>query len=102
MYNVALSLRTFDPLVKLNSDCVNLFAPASAIEGLLYLPNVRAIQYKLGPEKLTRLGNSNILRLPVLFNPDSSLDHVALQDHSELLNLSSSIYSDITSYHWWI
>jgi len=30
-------------------------APASPIECLLYLPNVRAIQYKLGPERLTRL-----------------------------------------------
>ena len=38
---------------------------ASPIECLLYLPNVRAIQYKLGPERLTRLGNSNVLRLPV-------------------------------------
>ena len=37
------------------------------IECLLYLPNVRAIQYKLrvGPEKWTRLGNTNVLRLPV-------------------------------------
>ena len=34
------------------------------IECLLYLPNVQAIQYKLGPERLTRLGNSNVLRLP--------------------------------------
>ena len=32
---------------------------------LLYLPNFRAIQYKLGPERLTRLGNSNVLRLPL-------------------------------------
>ena len=50
---------------KLKSDRVKLVAPASPIECLLYLPNVRAIQYKLGPEMLTRLGNSNVLRLPV-------------------------------------
>ena len=47
------------------SDRVNLVAPASPIDCLLKLPNVRATQYKLGPEKLTRLGNSNILQLPV-------------------------------------
>ena len=50
----------------LESDCVNLVPLASPIECLLYLPNVRAIQYKLGPERLTRLGNSNILMLPVI------------------------------------
>ena len=33
----------------LNSDRVNLVAPASPIECLLYLPNVRAIQYKGWP-----------------------------------------------------
>ena len=49
----------------LKSDRVNLVAPASPIKCLLHLPNVRAIQYKLGPEKLTQLGNSNVLRLPV-------------------------------------
>ena len=49
----------------LKSDSVNLVAPASPIKCLLHLPNVRAIQYKLGPEKLTQLGNSNVLRLPV-------------------------------------
>ena len=49
----------------LKSDRVNLVALASPIECLLYLPNVRAIQYKLGPERLTRLGNLNVLRLPV-------------------------------------
>ena len=49
----------------LKSDRVNLVAPASPIECLLHLPNVRAIQYNLGPERLTRLGNSNVLRLPV-------------------------------------
>ena len=41
----------------LKSARVNLVAPASPIECLLYLPNVRAIQYKLGPERLTHLGN---------------------------------------------
>ena len=51
----------------LKSDRVNLVASASPIECLLYLHNVRAIQYKLGPERLTRLGNSNILRLPVIW-----------------------------------
>ena len=50
----------------LKSDRVNLVAPASPIECLLYLPNVRAIQCKLGPERLTRLGNSNVLWLPVI------------------------------------
>jgi len=49
----------------LKSERVNLVAPACPIERLLYLPNVRAIQYKLGPEGLTQLGNSNVLRLPV-------------------------------------
>ena len=43
----------------------SLIAPASPLECLLYLPNVRAMQYKLGPERSTRLGNSNVLRLPV-------------------------------------
>ena len=51
----------------LKSDRVILVAPASPIECLPYLPNVRAIQYKLRPERLTRLGNSNILRLPVIW-----------------------------------
>ena len=44
---------------------LSMVAPASPIECLLYLPNVRAIQYKLRPEKLTRLGKSNVLRLPL-------------------------------------
>ena len=44
------------------SDRVNLAAPASPLECLPYLPNVRAIQYKMGPERLARLGNSNVLR----------------------------------------
>ena len=46
-------------------DRPHLISLISPIEGLLYLPNVRAIQYKLGPERLTWLGNSNVLRLPV-------------------------------------
>ena len=37
----------------LKSDRVNLVATASPIECLLYLPNVRAIPYKLGPESTT-------------------------------------------------
>ena len=41
----------------LKSDRVNLVARASPIECLLFLANVWAIQYKLGPERLTRLGN---------------------------------------------
>ena len=36
----------------LKSDRVNLVAPASSIKRLLYLPNVRAIQYKLGRGKV--------------------------------------------------
>jgi len=34
------------------SDRVNLVAPASPIECLLYLPNVREIQYKTGTGKV--------------------------------------------------
>ena len=49
------------------SDRVNLVAAASPIERLPYLPNVWAIRYKLGQERLTRLGNSNLLWLPVSF-----------------------------------
>ena len=52
----------------LKSDPVKLVALASPIECLLHLPNVLVIQYKLGSERLTRLGNSNVLRLPVLRN----------------------------------
>ena len=47
------------------SDPVKLVAPTSPIKCLLSLPNDRAIQYKLGPERLTRLRNLNVLRLPV-------------------------------------
>ena len=70
-YSYVDSPGTPDPLVKVNSTVnlksnrVNLIAQASPIEYLLYLPNVWAIQYKLGPERLTRLGNSNELRLPL-------------------------------------
>ena len=49
----------------LKSDRVKLVVPASPIEWLLYLANVRATQDKQGPERLTRLGNSNVLRLHV-------------------------------------
>ena len=45
---------------------VNLVAPASPNGCLLLFPNDRAIQYKLGPEMLTRVGNSNVVRLPVI------------------------------------
>ena len=51
----------------LKSDRVNLVAAVSPIEYLLYLPNVWAIQYKLGPDGLPRLGNHNALQLPVQF-----------------------------------
>ena len=46
---------TYDHLVKLTlkSDRANFVAAASTIEGLLHLPNVRATQYKLEPERLT-------------------------------------------------
>ena len=47
------------------SDRANLFAPAIPVDCLFFQPNVRAVQYKLGPERLTRIGNSNVLRLPV-------------------------------------
>ena len=67
--SIKLNTRTSAPLVKVNSsiksDCVNLVAPASPVDCLLYLPDVCAVQYKRGPERLTRLGNSNVLRLPV-------------------------------------
>ena len=32
----------------------------------IFKPNVRAVQNKLGPERLTRLGNLNVLRLPMI------------------------------------
>ena len=38
----------------LKSDRVNHVAPASHIECLFYSHNVRAMQHKLGPERLTR------------------------------------------------
>jgi len=46
--------------LNLKSDRVNFVAPSNPIECLLYLPNVWATQYKLGPERLTRLGNLNV------------------------------------------
>jgi len=70
--------------LNLKSDRVNLVAPPSPIEGLLYLPHVRAIQYKLGPERLTRLGNSNVLRLPVR----ESKVRVCSKSFIDLLNIS--------------
>ena len=83
IYNICLYIIThLWPFSKskfnLKSDCVNLVAPASPIECLLYLPNVRAIQYKLGPEKLTQLGNSNALRLPVIVSSICSFDQTFL------------------------
>ena len=54
--------RTSDPKVWLRQPCCTTSSP---IECLLCLANVRAKQYKLGPERLTRLGNSNVPRLPV-------------------------------------
>ena len=52
--------------LNLKSDRVNLVAPAMSywVSGFIY-PMSEAIQYKLGPETLTRLGNSNVLQLPV-------------------------------------
>ena len=51
--NVTRKGRNPDPLVKVNSTqsltASTLLHPASPIECLRYLPNVRAIQYKLGP-----------------------------------------------------
>jgi len=49
------------------SDRVNCVAPANPIECVPYLPNIREIQYKLGLERLTRLGNSYVIRLPVIY-----------------------------------
>ena len=47
----------------LKSNRVNLVAPASPIECLLYLP-IDTV-HKPGPERLIWLKNSNVLRLPV-------------------------------------
>ena len=66
----------------------NLVAPASPIECLLYKPKVRAIQYKLGPERLTRLVNSNVLRLPVLIKQIIS-ENCCTYAHLSLLRLKS-------------
>ena len=68
------AFRTFSSRTSdLKSDRVHLGEPASPIECQLYLPNVRAIQYKLGPERLTRLGNSNVLGLPMSLKGIESL-----------------------------
>ena len=75
------------------SDRVNLVASASPIKCLLYLPNGRTKQYKLGPEKLTRLGNSNVLRLPVfsLF-PSLSLHCKKTDGHWQRWVLTTSFF----------
>ena len=70
------------------SDRVNLVAPASPIECLPYLPNVRAIQFKLGPERLTRLGNSNVLRLPVFCKLETIECETSLLYHKAKKNLN--------------
>ena len=64
--------RTPDPLVKLNS---TLSLTASTLLRRLVLLSVcfnLFIQcqgkYKLGLERLTRIENSNVLRLPVIYN----------------------------------
>ena len=60
-YSFRLWYKFVHPNVSLpKSDCVNLVAQATPIECLLYLPNVREIRYKLGPERLTLHGNSNV------------------------------------------
>ena len=61
------------------SDRVNLVAPASPIQCQLYLTHVQAIRYKLGPERLTRLENSNVLRLPV--TRDETLTNLCISFH---------------------
>ena len=52
--------RTPIPSVKVNSDRTVLHRLVLLIV-CVYLPNVRALQYKLGPERLTRLESSNVL-----------------------------------------
>ena len=48
--------------LNLKSDRVNLVAPALVLLSVCFTQcNARAIQYKLGPERLTRLGNSNVI-----------------------------------------
>ena len=69
------------------SDRVNLVAPASPIECLLYSPNV---QYKLGPGRLTRLGNTNALRLPVP-------DHVQLKPIVRIIEILF-VFNHISSF----
>ena len=72
----------------LKSDRVNFVAPASPFECPLYLRNIRAVQYKPGPERLTRHGNSNVLRLP-WSNPAWS----PLQTYAFCLRYNSIIFS---------
>ena len=73
----------------LKSDRVNLVAPVSPIECLLYLSNDRAIQYKLGSERLNRLGNSNVQR---------DLRLICMSKESKLrILLKSYMFSIITS-----
>ena len=50
----------------LKSDRVNLVAPASPVH---FVDPCQVVLYKLRSERLTRLGNSNVLRLPVPWQP---------------------------------
>ena len=101
-----LDTRTTHPLVKANrlstylskskfnlkSDHVNLVAPASPIKCLLYLPNVLTTQYKLRPERLTRLGNSNVLRLPSRQTLGSQDGLVQVNRYAVWLHFRKSVY----------
>ena len=85
-----ISLLAFSLLVKVNSTksltASTLLLRHSPIGCQFYLPNVRATQYKLGPERLTRLGNSNVRRLPVsftLFCPNLRLIEKVYKDSSK-------------------
>ena len=64
--------RTPNPSVKVNSTASTVLHRLVLLIVCVYLPNVRALQYKLGPERLTRLESSNVLQLPVveLFTPN--------------------------------
>ena len=78
----------------LKSERVNLLALVSPIECLLYLPNVRVIQYKLGPERLTQLGNLNVQLLPVTIYFVTTLlkRHTSIYFVTTLLKRRISIY----------
>ena len=86
------------------SNRVNLVAPASPIECLPYLPNVPAIQYKLGPVSLTLLGNSNVLRLPLrkrdskddLFQCNSLNADLSLKSLNDVRNILSPVEHILT------